>query len=460
MNVILHKIIKTTLSNYIQELKDFEINLFEGEIFLAEGKVDADNLTKIFSSIVPNLVIKSGTVVNLRITIPWTSLSSQSVVINIAELDINIDLLNNLPSLKEVKKKRKLPPIFLTENLDSNHKNLIGTIIKNLKVNIDRANVTINFLDDHKFELIILDIRYGKMNSPNGNLVELAGLDLAHKYKTPIQYVEIVRIKSDSFHFNIESKIGEFIIKFLLSSSLQVYIKAKYMTLIIKSIFFLIESFAFENDLSIITFIKIIEDKKRQLFLILSIEEITLEIELELSNKVMILKANLQNLFFELQHLYPQRRLLIMNDIKSLNAEFDNLKLFAISKANCLDEKSIRKFTKVKIEDELYVNHMLTIEIEPHIENKLIRNSSKFIITGHHFEINLYNLKEKNVDIKIFTEMILDYISKTLPEKIPSPSTVISPTKFKYLSFIDFYIIQNVIDISLSQLASKSKYFY
>lgn len=73
MNILLHNFVSLVLKKYFRKYKDLGINIYSGQIAIADAELETNNLSFLLASVFQNLNCQFAHIAELKVSIPWGS---------------------------------------------------------------------------------------------------------------------------------------------------------------------------------------------------------------------------------------------------------------------------------------------------------------------------------------------------------------------------------------------------
>ena len=162
MNFVLHSLIVHTLKKYIQNFETFQLSLFQGEICLSKISVIQKSLNQFIASYTENLRIYKGNISKFKLIIPWSSLTSKSILITASDLLINLHF-SHFEELLQAEKaffglKEEIKSGVFPEVDESLIQKFLNKVINNLRINFEKIIINIDLLDIYNLQIYINEL--------------------------------------------------------------------------------------------------------------------------------------------------------------------------------------------------------------------------------------------------------------------------------------------------------------
>ena len=148
MNFVLNSLIVHTLKKYIQNFENFQLSLFQGEICLSKISLIQKSLNQFIAGFTENLRIYKGNISKFKLIIPWSSLTSKSILMTASELQINLHF-SHFDQLLQAEKvffgiKEEIKYGVCPEVDESLIKKFLNKVINNLRINMEKILIIID----------------------------------------------------------------------------------------------------------------------------------------------------------------------------------------------------------------------------------------------------------------------------------------------------------------------------
>ena len=162
MNFVLHSLIVHTLKKYIQNFENFQLSLFQGEICLSKISLIQKSLNQFIAGLTENLRIYKGNLSKLKLIIPWSSLTSKSILITASELQINFHFSHFEQILQAEKAffgiKEEIKNGVYPEVDESLIMKFLNKVINNLRINMEKIIINIDLLDIYILQISLNEL--------------------------------------------------------------------------------------------------------------------------------------------------------------------------------------------------------------------------------------------------------------------------------------------------------------
>lgn len=133
MNILVHNFASVLLKKYFKKYKDLGINIFHGEIALADAELETNNLSFLLASVFQNLVCKQASITELRVSIPWGDKSREGSVFA-KGIHIKLEFSEKASTQTEKDSVTISPSVVIGGDEDNNAASFFDNIRKNVVI--------------------------------------------------------------------------------------------------------------------------------------------------------------------------------------------------------------------------------------------------------------------------------------------------------------------------------------
>ncbi len=164
MNAIINNLIVRHIKAYIKSHEQFDINIFLGEVSLKNAFLDASQISSLFQQPNPYISCSLGKVGSLRVEIPWTAISSESVYVSLENCYFKFTILyeekeNPIPV-------EKIDNLVIGDEISEKEQSskLVTNIMQNLKVEVKNIEIEIDIGNEFTLSVTADRIFQGPVN--------------------------------------------------------------------------------------------------------------------------------------------------------------------------------------------------------------------------------------------------------------------------------------------------------
>ena len=167
MNAIINNIVVRYIKTYIKTHEHIDVNVFIGEVSLKNAFFDVNQITSLIRQHNPHFSCNLGKLGSLKVEIPWTTISKESVYVTLEDLYCKFTVLYD--EHESQTPVEKIANLVLGDDIsEKEHSSkLVTNILQNLKVEVKNLEIEIDIGPELTLSITADRIFYGPIHNNN-----------------------------------------------------------------------------------------------------------------------------------------------------------------------------------------------------------------------------------------------------------------------------------------------------